>query len=76
MKEQFLYVPHIQEVLTFIVHGENSPAISGQKGSWISINNCQLYTSKKGSPLLTTLGSLEIKNTNGSAKNSHAIITY
>ena len=27
--------------------GENSPAISGQKGSWISINNCQLYTSKK-----------------------------
>ena len=54
--------------------GENSPAMSGQKDTWISAYNCQLYTSKKGSPLFQTLGDLEIKDSYGWARNSHAII--
>ena len=57
-----------------ITTGENSPAISGQKDTRIQTFNCQLYTSKKGSPLFQTFGYLEIRNSYGLARNSHAII--
>ena len=60
---------------TIITSGENSPAMSAQKGSSIFCNNCALHTSKKGSPLFQIFGdSMYISHSYGLAENSHAII--
>lgn len=54
--------------------GENSPIFSDEIGSSVSCDGCELYTAKTGSPLVHTKGSCSLRNTNGYAENSQAII--
>ena len=54
--------------------GENSPALSAQRSSYIYSKDCELYTTNKGSPLIQTFAGTEFINSYGLAENSQAII--